>query len=106
MQCKGCSSQLHRLPERHCLPLDKVLARRKILSKPTVNNKSTLGKQKAVMAEGKSTAVSSLPLQDITKTNEPEPVAHGLESDPPATKRELYSYYAYYAGNNGIGSFQ
>ncbi|KAG9234144.1 autophagy-related protein 22-like protein [Amylocarpus encephaloides] len=25
---------------------------------------------------------------------------------PPATKKEVYSYYAYYAGNNGIGSFQ
>jgi len=25
---------------------------------------------------------------------------------PPATKREVFSYYAYYAGNNGIGSFQ
>jgi hypothetical protein len=24
----------------------------------------------------------------------------------PATRRELWSYYAYYAGNNGIGSFQ
>ncbi|KAH8897631.1 MFS general substrate transporter [Thozetella sp. PMI_491] len=28
------------------------------------------------------------------------------EADAPATKKELYSYYAYYAGNNGIGSFQ
>jgi hypothetical protein len=25
---------------------------------------------------------------------------------PPATRKELWSYYAYYAGNNGIGSFQ
>jgi hypothetical protein len=25
---------------------------------------------------------------------------------PPATKLEVFSYYAYYAGNNGIGSFQ
>jgi MFS-type transporter involved in bile tolerance (Atg22 family) len=25
---------------------------------------------------------------------------------PPATDKELYSYYLYYAGNNGIGSFQ
>lgn len=24
----------------------------------------------------------------------------------PATRKELWSYYAYYAGNNGIGSFQ
>jgi hypothetical protein len=25
---------------------------------------------------------------------------------PLATNKEIYSYYAYYAGNNGIGSFQ
>ncbi|KAK2005203.1 hypothetical protein LZ32DRAFT_696755 [Colletotrichum eremochloae] len=25
---------------------------------------------------------------------------------PTVTKKELYSYYTYYAGNNGIGSFQ
>lgn len=25
---------------------------------------------------------------------------------PPATKKEVFSYYTYYAGNNGIGSFQ
>jgi hypothetical protein len=25
---------------------------------------------------------------------------------PLATNKEVYSYYAYYAGNNGIGSFQ
>ena len=25
---------------------------------------------------------------------------------PPATKREVWSYYAYFAANNGIGSFQ
>jgi hypothetical protein len=25
---------------------------------------------------------------------------------PPATKKEVFSYYIYYAGNNGIGSFQ
>ena len=24
----------------------------------------------------------------------------------PASRKEVYSYYAYYAGNNGIGSFQ
>lgn len=27
-------------------------------------------------------------------------------SSAPATRRELWAYYAYYAGNNGIGSFQ
>jgi hypothetical protein len=25
---------------------------------------------------------------------------------PPATRREVWAYYAYYAGNNGIGSYQ
>jgi hypothetical protein len=25
---------------------------------------------------------------------------------PPATRKEVWSYYAYYAGNNGIGSYQ
>ena len=25
---------------------------------------------------------------------------------PPATRKEIFSYYLYYAGNNGIGSFQ
>lgn len=32
--------------------------------------------------------------------------AHQKDTGPPATKKELWSYYAYYAGNNGIGSFQ
>ncbi|RAL68785.1 hypothetical protein DID88_007476 [Monilinia fructigena] len=32
--------------------------------------------------------------------------AHQQATGPPATRRELWSYYAYYAGNNGIGSFQ
>jgi hypothetical protein len=25
---------------------------------------------------------------------------------PPASRKEIFSYYLYYAGNNGIGSFQ
>lgn len=25
---------------------------------------------------------------------------------PPATKKEVWAYYTYYAGNNGIGAFQ
>ena len=25
---------------------------------------------------------------------------------PPATRKEIFSYYLYYAANNGIGSFQ
>lgn len=31
---------------------------------------------------------------------------HYNHTGSPATKKEVYSYYAYYAGNNGIGSFQ
>lgn len=31
---------------------------------------------------------------------------HEQNTGPPATRKELWSYYAYYAGNNGIGSFQ
>ncbi|KAF4620232.1 hypothetical protein G7Y89_g14588 [Cudoniella acicularis] len=31
---------------------------------------------------------------------------HYVAKGAPATKREVYSYYSYYAGNNGIGSFQ
>lgn len=30
---------------------------------------------------------------------------HEEDRGPPATKRELYSYYAFYAGNNGTGPF-
>lgn len=62
------------------------------------------------MAEEKRVIMPNLSLQDSPKADGPEPMAPRLEShdenDPAATKRELYSYYAYYAGNNGIGSFQ
>lgn len=63
-----------------------------------------------VMEKETSTSLPDLPVQDSPNPDEPEPVARRLESDdesdPPATRKELYSYYAYYAGNNGIGSFQ
>lgn len=29
-----------------------------------------------------------------------------IPAGAPASKKEVYAYYAYYAGNNGIGSFQ
>lgn len=61
------------------------------------------------MADEKITIVPNLPIQDNRKDDGPETVAileSRNESDPPATRKELYSYYAYYAGNNGIGSFQ
>lgn len=63
-----------------------------------------------VMAELKSDIMPDLSVQDSPKADEAEPMARRLESHdvngPPATRKELYSYYAYYAGNNGIGSFQ
>lgn len=37
---------------------------------------------------------------------EPHDLDHYNSSSPPATAKEVASYYAYYAGNNGIGSFQ
>lgn len=50
-------------------------------------------------------------LAAFTSIATPEPAdaggqAHPGPNDPAATTKELYSYYAYYAGNNGIGSFQ
>ena len=29
-----------------------------------------------------------------------------ITNGPPATRKEVLSYYAYFAGNNGIGAFQ
>lgn len=62
------------------------------------------------MTEVKSNTMPDLSVQNSPKADGPEPMARRLEShvenDPAATRRELYSYYAYYAGNNGIGSFQ
>lgn len=53
----------------------------------------------AVAAPGPSSNDSTDP-HDIHDLNDYIP------SGPPATKKEVWSYYAYYAGNNGIGSFQ
>lgn len=36
----------------------------------------------------------------------PHDLDHYEHKGPPATNVEVASYYAYYAGNNGIGSFQ
>jgi hypothetical protein len=36
----------------------------------------------------------------------PHDLDHYENKGPPATNVEVASYYAYYAGNNGIGSFQ
>lgn len=65
------------------------------------------------MTEEKSDIGPDLPVQATEaslKTAGPEPRAGRVQSheekDSAATRKELYSYYAYYAGNNGIGSFQ
>jgi hypothetical protein len=39
-------------------------------------------------------------------SHEPYDLDHYKSSGSPATTKEVASYYAYYAGNNGIGSFQ
>jgi hypothetical protein len=50
------------------------------------------------------------PAPDVSGTSALAPyvlddnVSH--EDGPPATRKEVFSYYVYYAGNNGIGSFQ
>ena len=38
--------------------------------------------------------------------HEPRDLDHYKVSGSPATRKEVASYYTYYAGNNGIGSFQ
>ena len=57
-------------------------------------------------------AFTSDAVPDRESGEEPSLGLYGLDhykydkNDPPATTREVYSYYAYYAANNGIGSFQ
>lgn len=62
------------------------------------------------MAEEKSAIVPNQQGQDIPESDGLKPVECPQErydeSDLPASRKELFSYYAYYAGNNGIGSFQ
>ena len=60
----------------------------------------------------KKSAFNSYAVRDRESDVEPSLGLYGHDhykydkSDPPATTREVYSYYAYWAGNNGIGSFQ
>jgi hypothetical protein len=53
---------------------------------------------------------TSLAAPDPEETASPNKGHHDLDhyqiNGPPATTKEVASYYAYYAGNNGIGSFQ
>ncbi len=43
---------------------------------------------------------------DSAYPHEIKDLDHYIPKGPPATNKEVWSYYAYYAGNNGIGSFQ
>jgi hypothetical protein len=67
--------------------------------------------------EGEHDHISKLPFSavaapdptypsDPTTPHEIRNLDQYIAKGPPATKREVISYYAYYAGNNGIGSFQ
>lgn len=69
------------------------------------------------MVEKKNGPVQTKKLISTTKAAPIAPVPNGesiatrnLYQDqyegPPATTKEVAAYYAYYAGNNGIGSFQ
>jgi hypothetical protein len=44
--------------------------------------------------------------KSLMEVNPPRKVEETDLRSAPATRKELWSYYAYYAGNNGIGSFQ
>jgi hypothetical protein len=44
------------------------------------------------------------PDDSVNGSNELSNVDHHI--GPPATRKEIFSYYLYFAGNNGIGSFQ
>lgn len=66
------------------------------------------------MAETEQDTIGKLP---FTAVAAPDPevrsgtvaatdLHHYSGSDNPAAQKEIFSYYAYYAGNNGIGSFQ
>jgi len=68
-------------------------------------------------AEGEQDHISKLPFTAVaapdptypsnsTAPHEIRDLDQYIAKGPPATKREVISYYTYYAGNNGIGSFQ
>jgi len=68
------------------------------------------------MAKAEPEAIGKLPFTAVaapdpsTSGSGLDPVPRDLDhynsNSPPATRTEVYSYYAYYAANNGIGSFQ
>ncbi|PBP19634.1 hypothetical protein BUE80_DR009662 [Diplocarpon rosae] len=61
---------------------------------------SKLSSSTAVAAPGPASRSASAPPHQIRHLDQDTPVG------APATSREVWSYYCYYAGNNGIGSFQ
>ncbi|TAQ83537.1 hypothetical protein B7494_g8137 [Chlorociboria aeruginascens] len=52
------------------------------------------------------TAVAAPDPESGAKERAPHDLIHYTPVGAPASNKEVYSYYAYYAGNNGIGSFQ
>jgi hypothetical protein len=73
--------------------------------------------ERSYKPEGEEDHISKLAFTAVAAPDPAIPrgssAAHGIRdldqyipTGPPATKKEVISYYAYYAGNNGIGSFQ
>jgi hypothetical protein len=69
------------------------------------------------IAEGEDDHISKLAFTAVAAPGQPSSIdsskpheIHDLDQyvpqGPPASTKEVWSYYAYYAGNNGIGSFQ
>jgi hypothetical protein len=46
------------------------------------------------------------PSSDSTDPHDIHDLTDYIPTGKPATKKEVWSYYTYYAGNNGIGSAQ
>jgi hypothetical protein len=53
------------------------------------------------------TAIAAPAMTDSVESSPSHAYNHDAhKAGPVVTRKELYSYYTYYAGNNGIGSFQ
>lgn len=51
-------------------------------------------------------APGGVPIDSEKNSHEIQDLDQYTPKGEPATQKEVFSYYAYYAGNNGIGSFQ
>jgi hypothetical protein len=72
-----------------------------------VDNLSGLDKEQDHINKLPFTAVAAPdPTESSGDSHEPRDLDHYKVSGSPASRKEVASYYAYYAGNNGIGSFQ